>query len=135
MELGSQLGPPSQKICSSIQLKSREPKVNSHPHSTPLRIPMGNHMMEHHQPRVNTTSPRVLEVTIVETHTQPTRVGVTQSLNKIVTTSIGVETMVVPIMDVITKGMDIGFATNLGCGLGGVLVKRNLRKSSRLLVQ
>jgi hypothetical protein len=30
--------------------------------------------------------------------------------------------------------MVIGSATNLGCGLGGILVKRNLRMSLKLLV-
>ncbi len=69
---------------------------------------MGNHIMEHYQPRVNTTSPIMLEAAIVETHTQPTRLRVTQSLNTIVTT-IGVETMVAPSMDVVRKGMVIGF--------------------------
>jgi hypothetical protein len=42
--------------------------------------------------------------------------------------------MVVPIMDVVRKRMVIGSATNLGRGLGGVLVKRNLRKNSKLPV-
>jgi hypothetical protein len=75
----------------------------------------------------------VLEVTIFETQKQPTGIGVIQSLNTIVT-SIGVETMFVPIMDIVRKGMVIGSATNLGRGLGGVLVKRNLKKSSKLSV-
>jgi hypothetical protein len=29
---------------------------------------MGNHRMEHHRSQINTTSPIVLEVTVVETH-------------------------------------------------------------------
>jgi hypothetical protein len=32
---------------------------------------MGNHQMEHHQTQINTISPRVLEVTVVETRKQP----------------------------------------------------------------
>jgi hypothetical protein len=47
MELGGQLGPHSQHICPSIQFKSRKPKVYLHPHSTPQKIPMGNHIMGH----------------------------------------------------------------------------------------
>jgi hypothetical protein len=35
MELGSQLGPQNQQIHPSIQTKNKEPKVYSHPLSTP----------------------------------------------------------------------------------------------------
>jgi hypothetical protein len=59
MELGSQLGPQNQQIRSFIQTRSRKTKVHLHPHSTPQRIPMGNHRMEHHHLRINTTSPIV----------------------------------------------------------------------------
>jgi hypothetical protein len=38
------------------------------------------------------------------------------------------ETMVVPIMDVVKKGMVIGSTTNLGHGFNGVLVKRYLKR-------
>jgi hypothetical protein len=34
MELGSQLGPQSQQICSFIQTRSKEPEGYSHPHTT-----------------------------------------------------------------------------------------------------
>jgi hypothetical protein len=37
---------------------------------------MGNHRMEHNQPRVNTTSRIMLEMTIVETQRQHVGVGV-----------------------------------------------------------
>jgi hypothetical protein len=56
MELGNQLGPESRHICSSIHTKRRELEGYSHPHFAPHRIPMGNHRMEHHQYRVNTTT-------------------------------------------------------------------------------
>jgi hypothetical protein len=67
MELGSQMGPQSQQIRSSIQTKIKEPKGYSHPHTTPHWIPMGNRKMEHHQSCVNITPPIMLEVIIVET--------------------------------------------------------------------
>jgi hypothetical protein len=35
-------------------------------------------------------------------------------------------------MDVVRKGVLIGFATKLGSGLGGILAKRNLNRSSTL---
>jgi hypothetical protein len=37
-----------------------------------------------------------------------------------------VETVVVPNIDVIKRGVLIGFATKLGSGSGGVLIIRNL---------
>jgi hypothetical protein len=37
---------------------------------------MGNHRMEHHQPRVNTTSLIMLEMTIIESWKQPTEIGI-----------------------------------------------------------
>jgi hypothetical protein len=43
------LGSQSQQIHPSIQIKSIVLKMYSHPHSTPQRIPMGNHRMGHHQ--------------------------------------------------------------------------------------
>jgi hypothetical protein len=67
MELGSLLGPHSQHICPSIQTKSKEQEVYLHPHYAPQKIPMANHRMEHHHPRINTNSPIVLEVVTVET--------------------------------------------------------------------
>jgi hypothetical protein len=67
MELGSQLGPQSRQIHSSIQIRSRKPKVYSHPHSTPQKIPLGNHRLEHRQIRINKTSPIMSKATIVET--------------------------------------------------------------------
>jgi hypothetical protein len=63
---------------------------------------MGNHMMEHRRPQVNIASPRVLKTTIIETQTQPTRITIIQSLNTIITT-IGVEMMVVHIMEVVGR--------------------------------
>ncbi len=49
MELGGQLGPQSQQVCPSIMFKIKVPEVYSYPHSTPQRIPMGNHKIGHHQ--------------------------------------------------------------------------------------
>jgi hypothetical protein len=85
---------------------------------------MGNHIMEH-CPQVNTTSPIVLEVTIIETQKQPTGVVVTQSLDVGITTTRG-ETIVVSTMDVVRKGLLIGFATKLSSGSGGVLIRSKL---------
>jgi hypothetical protein len=52
-----------------------------------------HHIMEHRRPRVNTTSPIVLIVVVVETQKQPTGVGVTQSFDACITTT-RVETVV-----------------------------------------
>ncbi len=70
---------------------------------------------------------------VVETQTQPIGVKVAQSFNKFVTT-IKVEMVVEPNMDVVRKGMVIGSATNLSRGSSGFLAKRNLRRSSGLLM-
>ncbi len=92
---------------------------------------MGNHIMEHHHFRINTTSPIVLEVTIVETWRQHVGVIVTQSLDVDITTT-RVETVVAPTMDVIRKGVLIGSTTKLGNGLGGVSARRKLSGSMAL---
>jgi hypothetical protein len=42
--------------------------------------------------------------------------------------------VVAPNMNLIRKGIVIGFATNLGCGLGRFLVRRNLSRSSGLSI-
>ncbi len=94
---------------------------------------MGNHKMEHYWPQVNIASLRMLEAVVVETQRQLIGVGVIQSLNAIITT-IGVETVIMP-TDVVERGRVIGFATNLGCGLGGFLMKGNLNKSSKLPIK
>jgi hypothetical protein len=75
--------------------------------------------MEHCRFCVNTIPPIVSKVAIVETWKQHARVGVTQSFGVNVTTT-WVETIVVPNIDVVKRGVLIGFATNLGSGLGGV---------------
>ncbi len=67
MELGNQLRLHSQQICPYVHIRSKEPEVYSHPHSTPQKIPMGNHRLKHCWTKVNTTSPRVSEVIAVET--------------------------------------------------------------------
>jgi len=48
----------------------------SHPHFAPQKLLMGNHKMEHCRTRVNTTSPRVLKATVVETQRQPVGIEV-----------------------------------------------------------
>jgi hypothetical protein len=55
----------------------------------------------------------MLKVTIVETWKQPTRVVITQSFNVGIKT-IGVEMVVAPTMDVVKRGVLIGFATKIG---------------------
>ncbi len=92
---------------------------------------MGNHKLEQHQSRVNTTSPIVSEVAIVETQRQHVGVGVTQSLNVGITT-IGAEMVLVPNIDVVKRGVLVGFAKRLGSRLSGVPVGRNPSRSSTL---
>ncbi len=47
-------------------------------------------------------------------------------------TTIRVETVVVPTMDVVKRGVLIGFETKLGSGSGGILIGRKLSGSSTL---
>ncbi len=47
-------------------------------------------------------------------------------------TTIGVETVVMPTMDVVKRGVLIGSTTKLGSGLSGVLVGRKLSGSMTL---
>jgi hypothetical protein len=88
---------------------------------------MGNHKLEHCQFRINTTPPITSKATVVETQKQHVRIGVTQSFDVHITT-IGVETVVVPSIDVIKKGVLIGSTIKLGSGLGGVSAVRNLNQ-------
>ncbi len=73
----------------------------------------------------------MLEVVVVETYKQHARVGVIQSLHAGITT-IGVETIVVPNMDIVKRGILIRYVAKLGTESGGVLVGRNLSRSSTL---
>ncbi len=86
---------------------------------------MGNHKLEQHQSRVNTTSPIVSEVAIVETRKQPAEVRVIQSLNAGIITTL-MEMVVAPNIDVIRRGILIRSTTKLGNESGGVLARRNL---------
>jgi hypothetical protein len=70
----------------------------------------------------------VLEVVVVEIRRQPTRIEVTQSLNVVIPTT-RVKTIVAPSTNVVKGGILIRSTTNLGCGLGGVLVERILSRS------
>ncbi len=92
---------------------------------------MGNHGLEHHQSQVNTTPPIVLKAAIVETQRQHARIGVIHSLDEGITTT-WVETVVVPNINVVRRWVLIGFTTKLGNELGGVLIGRNLNRSSVL---
>jgi hypothetical protein len=58
---------------------------------------------------------------------------VTQSLDVGITTT-RVETFVVPTMDVVKKGVLIGFTTKMGNGLDGVLAKKKLSESTTLSI-
>jgi hypothetical protein len=73
----------------------------------------------------------VLEATVVKAWRQPTRVVVTQSFDVNITT-IGIEMVVTPTMDVVRRGILIGFTTLLGSGSGGVLARWKLNGSSAL---
>jgi hypothetical protein len=65
----------------------------------------------------------MLEMAIVETQRQPTGIVITQSFDvgKITTR---VEIVVVPIMDVVKRGVLIGFIAKLDNGLHGVSIKK-----------
>ncbi len=131
MEFGNQLGPQSRYICSYIQTKSKILEGYSHPHTTPQRIPMGNHKLEQCQPRVNIISPIMLEAAIVETHRQHVGVGVAQSLNVGIRTT-RVEMIVMPNINVVKRGVLIGSVAKLGSESCGVSARRNLSQSSAL---
>jgi hypothetical protein len=92
---------------------------------------MGNHRLKQHQYQINTVPPIVSKMTVVETQKQHVGVGVTKSPNARITT-IGVKMVVAPNINVVKKGVLIGFVTKLGSGLGGVSTRRNLNRSSVL---
>jgi hypothetical protein len=76
----------------------------------------------------------VLESTVVETQIQHARVRVTQSFNVGITTT-RVEMVVAPNIDVVRRGILIGFIAKLGSGSNGVLVGRNLNRYQQLLLK
>jgi hypothetical protein len=71
-------------------------------------------------------------VIVVETQKQHVGVGVTRSLGVGITTT-RVEMVVAPNINVVKRGILIGFVAKLGNGLGGVLAIRNLSQSLALL--
>jgi hypothetical protein len=73
----------------------------------------------------------VSKVTIVETRKQHAKVGVTPSFGASITTT-GVEIVVVPNIDVVRRGVLIGFVAKLGSRSNGILAIRNLSRSSTL---
>jgi hypothetical protein len=87
MELGSQLGLQSWHICPYVHIINKEPEVYSHPHFSPQGIPMGSHKLEHRWIKISTTSPKVLEMIVIETWRQPIGIEITQSFNVIITTT------------------------------------------------
>jgi hypothetical protein len=73
----------------------------------------------------------MLEMIVVETHKQHVGIGVIQSLGVGITT-IGVEMVVAPNINVVRKETLIRSTTKLGSGLGGVSAIRNLSRSLAL---
>jgi hypothetical protein len=67
-------------------------------------------------------------MTIIKTWRQLVGIDVIQSFNAIITTT-RVETIVAPNMNVVKRGIVIGFATNLGHGSCEFLARRNLNKN------
>jgi hypothetical protein len=67
----------------------------------------------------------VSKAVVVETWKQHVGVGVTQSPDACITT-IGVETIVAPNINVVRRGVFIRSIIKLGSGLGGISVVRNL---------
>ncbi len=92
---------------------------------------MGNCRMQHCHSDVNTTPPIMSKTTIVQTQKQHARIGVTQSFGAGITT-IGMETVVAPNINVVRRGVLIGSATKLGNGSSGISVIRNLNQSLAL---
>ncbi len=80
---------------------------------------MGNHILEHRQSCVNTTPLITSKATIVETQKQYVKVGVTQSLGANITTT-WVETIVVPNINVVRRGVLIRFVAKLGSRSNGI---------------
>jgi hypothetical protein len=87
--------------------------------------------MKHHRSLVYTAPPIVSETVVVETHKQHAKVLITKSLGAGITT-IGVETVVMPNIDVVIRGILIRFAAKLGSRLSGVLIVWNLSRSLAL---
>jgi hypothetical protein len=75
----------------------------------------------------------VSKVVVIKIWRQHVRIKVIRLFNTIIPT-IKVETIVAPATNFVRSGILVRFATNLGCGSGGVLVKRNLNKRSGILV-
>jgi hypothetical protein len=71
------------------------------------------------------------KMAVVEIWKQLATIEVIQLLSVIIPT-IGVETVVAPNTNFVKGGILMGFAMNLGCGLRGVLTKRNLTTNSRI---
>jgi hypothetical protein len=73
----------------------------------------------------------VSETTVAETQRQYAGVKVIQSFNARMTT-IGMEMVIVPNINVVKRGVLIGSTTKLGSGLGRILTRRNLSQNLML---
>ncbi len=89
---------------------------------------MGNYRLEHCRSRVNTIPPIVSKVEVLETRRQHVKIGVTESLDACITTT-RVEMVVAPNINVVRKGILIGFIVRLGSGSSGVSARRNLNQN------
>jgi hypothetical protein len=67
----------------------------------------------------------VSKAKVAKTRRQHARIRVIQSLDVSITT-IGVEMVVAPNIDVVRKGVIIRFVTKLGSGSSGVSARRNM---------
>jgi hypothetical protein len=67
----------------------------------------------------------VSKAKVAKTRRQHARIRVIQSLDVGITT-IGMEMVVAPNIDVVRKGVRIGFVTKLGNGSSGVPARRNM---------
>ncbi len=94
---------------------------------------MGNRRLEHHWSYINIAPPIVSKAIVLETWTQHARIRVIQSLDACIIT-IEVETIVVPNIDVVEKGILIGSLAKLGSKLSGVSIIRNLNRSLTLSI-
>ncbi len=71
------------------------------------------------------------KMVVVEIQRQPVGIEITQSLNVVIPT-IGVEIIVAPIIIFVRSGILIRSVANLGHGLGGVLLRMNFSRSSKI---
>ncbi len=93
---------------------------------------MGNHKMGHYQTQINLASLRVSEGSVIEIQRQFVGMEVNKSLNVVITT-IGVEIVVAPNMNVIKGGILIRYISNLGHGFDEISTGKKLSRSLKIL--